>query len=90
MEHDPTAWNMHLKAYPDQAPTNGETKAMMAMYANGEICRETFEWLQGLIDIQDDIRLMSNKERRRHFAQLAFEKRATDPLMIKRRRTRRK
>ena len=81
----PQTWQDQLASYPDQSPTNGETKAMMAMYANGEICRETMNWLLGLIDIQEDIRLMSNKERRRHFAQLAFEKRATDPLMIKRR-----
>jgi hypothetical protein len=79
------AWAAQIKAYPDQAPSPGEQKALMAMYANQTICRTTFEWAMGLIDIEEDISKMTSKERRRHFAQLAFEKRASDPLMIRRR-----
>jgi hypothetical protein len=80
----PQTWVDHLAKYPDQAPSPGEQKAIACMYANGTICRQSMEWLLGLIDIQEDPRLMSNAERRKHFAIIAAEHRMSDPFKIKR------
>ena len=85
-----TEWTAHLKKYPDAPPSEGETKAMMASYANGEICRETLMWIQGLIDINEDTRTMSNSERRKHFAIIAAEHRMGDPFVIKRKFSRKR
>jgi hypothetical protein len=65
-----------FQLYEDADISATELDNARRLLRNGEITNETFGWLVGLIDLEDEIpfHLMTAKQRRRYFAKQKAEK----------------
>ena len=65
-----------FKFYEDADISAAELDGARRMLRNGEITNETFGWLVGLIDLEEDVPfyLMTAQQRRRYFAKQKAER----------------
>lgn len=83
-----------FKLAEDCDASEAETIIAQRLWSSGEISEETFLWLLGYIDLEEDIpfHLMSKAQKRRYFAKQKAERLGTDLFgtPVRRRRKARK